>query len=57
MTLYRVITTFAKVAAPFIPFVTEEIYQNLVVAFDKNAPESIHLCAWPEDKKIKWIKI
>ena len=48
MTLYRVITTFAKVAAPYIPFVTEELYQNLVVAFDKNAPESIHLCAWPE---------
>jgi isoleucyl-tRNA synthetase len=48
MTLYRVITTFAKVAAPFIPFVTEELYQNLVVAFDKNAPESIHLCSWPE---------
>ncbi len=48
MTLYRVITTFAKIAAPFIPFVTEELYQNLVVAFDKNAPESIHLCAWPE---------
>ncbi len=48
MTLYKVITTFAKVAAPYIPFVTEELYQNLVVAFDKNAPESIHLCAWPE---------
>ncbi|MCB2291722.1 isoleucine--tRNA ligase [Clostridium sp. CS001] len=48
MTLYRVITTFAKVAAPFIPFITEELYQNLVVAFDKTAPESIHLCAWPE---------
>jgi len=48
MTLYRVITTFAKIAAPFIPFVTEELYQNLVVNFDKNAPESIHLCPWPE---------
>ncbi|MBU3200153.1 isoleucine--tRNA ligase [Clostridium estertheticum] len=48
MTLYRVITTFAKISAPFIPFITEELYQNLVVAFDKNAPESIHLCAWPE---------
>ena len=48
MTLYRVITTFAKLAAPFIPFVTEELYQNLVVAFDKNAPESIHLCSFPE---------
>jgi len=48
MTLYRVITTFAKIAAPFIPFVTEELYQNLVVTFDKNAPESVHLCPWPE---------
>jgi len=48
MTLYRVITTFAKIAAPFIPFVTEELYQNLVVALDKNAPKSVHLCAWPE---------
>ena len=48
MTLYRVITTFAKIAAPFIPFVTEELYQNLVVSFDKNAPESVHLCPWPE---------
>jgi len=48
MTLYRVITTFARIAAPFIPFVTEELYQNLVVPFDKNAPESVHLCAWPE---------
>jgi len=48
MTLYRVITTFAKISAPFIPFITEELYQNLVVAFDKNVPESIHLCTWPE---------
>jgi len=48
MTLYRVLTTFARVASPFIPFITEELYQNLVVAFDKNAPESIHLCMWPE---------
>lgn len=48
MTLYRVLTTLAKVASPFIPFVTEELYQNLVVAFDKNAEESVHLCKWPE---------
>jgi len=48
VTLYRVITTLAQVAAPFVPFVTEEIYQNLVVALDKTAPESIHLCTWPE---------
>lgn len=48
MTLYRVLVTFSKIAAPFIPFITEELYQNLVVAFDKNAEESVHLCTWPE---------
>jgi isoleucyl-tRNA synthetase len=48
MTLYRVIVTFAKLAAPFIPFVTEELYQNLVVAFDEKAPESVHLCSFPK---------
>ena len=51
VTLYRVLTTLAKVAAPFVPFITEEIYQNLVVGLDKNAPESIHLCIWPEVNK------
>ena len=50
VTLYRVLVTLTKVAAPFIPFVTEEIYQNLVVSLDKNAPESVHLCKWPEYK-------
>ena len=59
VTLYRVLTTLIKVAAPFVPFMTEEIYQNLVVGLDKNAPESIHLCTWPEvdenaiDKKLE----
>ena len=48
MTLYNVLVTFAKVAAPFIPFITEELYQILVVAFDKDAEESVHLCKWPE---------
>lgn len=48
MTLYNVLVTFAKVAAPFIPFITEELYQNLVVAFDKDSEESVHLCKWPE---------
>ena len=48
MTLYRVLKTFCTIAAPFIPFVTEEIYQNLVANLDKNAPESVHLCMWPE---------
>lgn len=48
VTLYRVLTTLIKVAAPFVPFVTEEIYQNLVVGLDNSAEESLHLCAWPE---------
>ena len=48
VTLYRVLTTVIKVAAPFVPFITENIYQNLVVGLDKDAEESIHLCRWPE---------
>ena len=48
VTLYRVLVTLAKISAPFVPFMTEEIYQNLVVGLDKNAKESIHLCTWPE---------
>ena len=48
VTLYKVLTTLIKVAAPFVPFITENIYQNLVVGLDENAPESIHLCSWPE---------
>ena len=48
VTLYRVLTTLVKVAAPFVPFITEEIYQNLVCNLDKEAPESVHLCYWPE---------
>ncbi|MHC1720209.1 MAG: isoleucine--tRNA ligase [Clostridiaceae bacterium] len=48
MTLYRVLNTLCLIAAPFVPFMTEEIYQNLVVALDPNAKESIHLCGWPE---------
>ncbi|MDD5793797.1 MAG: isoleucine--tRNA ligase [Clostridiales bacterium] len=48
VTLYNVLVTLAKVAAPFVPFITEEIYQNLVVNLDKNAIESIHLCLWPK---------
>ena len=48
VTLYKVLTTLAKIAAPFVPFITEEIYQNLVVGLDSNAPESVHLCTWPE---------
>ncbi len=47
MTLYTALVTIAKTAAPMIPFMTEEIYQNLVRSVDKNAPESIHLCDFP----------
>ncbi|MBX7295488.1 isoleucine--tRNA ligase [Clostridium chauvoei] len=47
VTLYRVLTTLIKVAAPFVPFITEEMYQNLVVNLDPKAEESIHLCTWP----------
>jgi isoleucyl-tRNA synthetase len=47
MTLYTTLVTLSKVCAPFVPFMTEQIYQNLVVNFDKEAPESIHLCDFP----------
>ena len=48
MTLYTALVTVSKVAAPMIPFMTEEIYQNLVKSVDASAPESIHLCDYPE---------
>ncbi len=51
MTLYTALVTLSKLAAPMIPFMTEEIYQNLVVTVDKNAKESIHLCNFPETIK------
>lgn len=47
MTLYTCLVTLAKCAAPMIPFMTEDIYQNLVRRIDKTAPESIHLCDFP----------
>ena len=47
VTLYNVLVTLSKVAAPFVPFITDEIYQNLVVNLDKEAKESVHLCLWP----------
>ena len=58
-TLYKVLVNLIKVSAPFVPFMTDEIYQNLVVGLDKKAPESVHLCLWPEvdeksiDKKLE----
>ncbi len=47
MTLYTALVTIAKAAAPMIPFMTEDIYRNLVVGIDPSAPESIHLCDYP----------
>ena len=47
MTLHTVLETVCKLSAPFIPFMTENIYQNLVCALDSGAPESIHLCSYP----------
>ena len=47
MTLYTSLITLSKLAAPMIPFMTEEIYQNLVRSIDSNAPESIHLTDYP----------
>ncbi|WNV57961.1 isoleucine--tRNA ligase [Oscillospiraceae bacterium NTUH-002-81] len=54
MTLYTSLVTIAKAAAPMIPFMTEDIYQNLVRSIDKTAPESIHLCDFPAVKE-EWI--
>ena len=48
MTLYTALVTVAKAAAPMIPFMTEDIYQNLVRSVDKSAKESIHLCDFPK---------
>ncbi len=47
MTLYTALVTIAKTAAPMIPFMTEEIYRNLVCSIDATAPESVHLCDFP----------
>ena len=48
MTLYTVLNTMTLISAPFIPFMAEEMYQNMVRTVDKNAPESVHLCDWPK---------
>ena len=59
MTLYTALVTISKAAAPMIPFMTEDIYRNLVCTLDANAPESVHLCDFPEvneahiDKKLE----
>ena len=58
MTLYTVLVEFSKVCAPFVPFMTEQIYQNLVLSVDKNAPESVHLCDYPSmDEKLSFPEI
>ena len=54
MTLYTALVTICKAAAPMIPFMTEEIYRNIVVNVDKKAPESIHFCDFPEVNE-EWI--
>ena len=54
MTLYTALVTICKAAAPMIPFMTEEIYRSIVVNVDKNAPESIHFCDFPEVNE-EWI--
>ncbi|MBR2560512.1 MAG: isoleucine--tRNA ligase [Eubacterium sp.] len=54
MTLYTSLVEFCKAAAPMIPFMTEDIYQNLVRGLDQTAPESIHLCGFPSVKEA-WI--
>ena len=47
MTLYTALVTLAKAAAPMVPFITENIYRNLVCTIDSSAPESVHLCDYP----------
>jgi isoleucyl-tRNA synthetase len=54
MTLYTALVTISKVAAPMIPFMTEDIYQNLVRSIDKTAAESVHLCDFPQ-ANTEWI--
>ena len=48
MSLYTALVTISKAAAPMIPFMTEDIYRNLVCTLDASAPESVHLCDFPE---------
>lgn len=54
MTLYTALVEISKTAAPMVPFMTEEIYQNMVRSLDKSAPESIHLCDFPVANKA-WV--
>ncbi len=54
MTLYTVLSTLTKTVAPYMPFIAESIYQNIVRSVDENAPESVHLCDFPVCEE-KWI--
>ncbi|MCZ6634099.1 MAG: isoleucine--tRNA ligase [bacterium] len=51
VTLHETLVTLSKILAPFLPFLAEEMYQNLVRSIDADAPESVHLCAFPEVKE------
>ncbi len=51
-TLYEILTTLTKLLAPFVPFITEHIYQNLIRRADQSAPLSVHHCHWPQAQKI-----
>ena len=52
LTLYECLTTLVKLLAPFMPFLTEELYQNLVRSVDEQAPVSVHLCDWPQVNEV-----
>ena len=52
MTLYTALVTIAKAAAPMIPFMSEDIYRNLVCSLDPAAPESVHLCDYPVGQRV-----
>ena len=54
LTLHTVLETLTRLAAPFIPFMTEEIYQNIVRSINQNAPESVHLCDFPVSNS-QWV--
>lgn len=56
MTLYTVLKNLALLSAPFVPFMSEEIYQNIVRRVEKDAPESVHLCSFPVADDSLWIR-
>ena len=56
MTLYTALVTLSKLAAPMIPFMTEDIYRNLVCSLDPSAPESVHLCDFPKADESRIVK-